>query len=356
MPLAGHATGFPRLRGWLMLAIAALLTACSTHPAFRLTEHTARTTALLLDAVPFFPQTDYHCGPAALAGVLGASGIDINPSTLAPQVYLPQRQGSLQIELLSATRRAGRIAYVPDQQPHALTAELEAGRPVLVLQNLRTRSLPAWHYAVLVGFDPTSNQFVLNTGEQRAARVSTRSFLRTWDWADRWAMVALKPGELPADTNDTRYMEAAAAFESSADAEASLLAWQAASRAWPCHPTPWLAMGNLAYRSGNRQRAAALYRDGLLHNSDDAALNNNLASVLGELSCARTAEALLRPIANALSADNPWKATMATTLQELSARRGTDAQSCRQWKRARVSPDAHQPVNTTSACRVPSPR
>ena len=53
-----------------------------------------------------------------MAGVLGASGVDIDPVTLTPQVFLPGRQGSLQIELLAATRRAGRdivIRVVADQ-------------------------------------------------------------------------------------------------------------------------------------------------------------------------------------------------------------------------------------------------
>ena len=43
----------------------------------------------------------------ALATVLGAAGIGRTPEQLAPQVYLPQRQGSLQVELLGASRRAG---------------------------------------------------------------------------------------------------------------------------------------------------------------------------------------------------------------------------------------------------------
>src|SRR5687767_12923769 len=65
---------------------------------------------LLLD-VPFHPQTDHDCGPAALATVLGASGVAITPEALIPQVYLPGRKGSLQLELVGASRRAGRIPY-----------------------------------------------------------------------------------------------------------------------------------------------------------------------------------------------------------------------------------------------------
>ncbi|MFT3858674.1 MAG: hypothetical protein QM742_14630 [Aquabacterium sp.] len=61
-----------------------------------------------LSATPFFPQTALQCGPAALATVMGASGLDVSPEALIPQVFVPGRGGSLQIEMLAAARRHGR--------------------------------------------------------------------------------------------------------------------------------------------------------------------------------------------------------------------------------------------------------
>src|SRR5215212_8494513 len=63
-----------------------------------------------LTAVPFFPQEDYQCGPAALATVLKHSGVDVTPDPLVSQVFLPARQGSLQLEMLAAARRYGRVS------------------------------------------------------------------------------------------------------------------------------------------------------------------------------------------------------------------------------------------------------
>src|SRR5215212_7308681 len=57
-----------------------------------------------LKTVPFFPQEEYQCGPAALATVLSFSGIPITPEPLVSQVFLPSRKGSLQIEMLAAPR------------------------------------------------------------------------------------------------------------------------------------------------------------------------------------------------------------------------------------------------------------
>ncbi|HEY3517213.1 MAG TPA: hypothetical protein VGL98_09230, partial [Gammaproteobacteria bacterium] len=92
--------------------------------------------ALELTAVPFFPQTEYQCGPAALATVLKHAGADVDADALTPEVYAPGLRGSLQPELLGATRRHGFIPYVIEPEPSALAAELAARRPVLVLQNL----------------------------------------------------------------------------------------------------------------------------------------------------------------------------------------------------------------------------
>ncbi len=64
--------------------------------------------------VPFFPQEVNQCGPAALATALGAVGVSIAPKVLGTAVFVPAREGSLQIEMLAAPRRHGHIA-TPNQ-------------------------------------------------------------------------------------------------------------------------------------------------------------------------------------------------------------------------------------------------
>ncbi|HCD05301.1 MAG TPA: bacteriocin/lantibiotic ABC transporter, partial [Methylophaga sp.] len=97
-----------------------------------------------LEDVPFFPQTQYQCGPAALATVMQYRGIDILPDTLTEQVYIPEKQGSLQIEMIAATRKQGLMPYplAPDMED--LLTEVAAGNPVLVMQNLGYNWKPFW--------------------------------------------------------------------------------------------------------------------------------------------------------------------------------------------------------------------
>ncbi|MEE4146558.1 MAG: PA2778 family cysteine peptidase [Halieaceae bacterium] len=281
-----------------------------------------------LESVPFYPQLAYQCGPAALAGVLGAAGAAIDPAALAPRVYLPDRQGSLQAELVAAARRSGLIPYLTAGQPAALLAELQAGRPVLVIQNLGTPGFPRWHYAVMTGFDPATNRVFLNTGDERGLAVDAPEFLRTWDWAGRWAMVVLSPGQMPAGVDLALYTDAVIAFENVAGAAAAVPAWQTALERWPQAPAPYLALGNRAYFEGNLAQAVDYYARGLRHDRDDPALGNNLASVLGELGCAGAGIALLEPIHSGLPEASGWRPVTAATLAELSARTPGDKTDC----------------------------
>src|SRR5512138_2901500 len=63
-----------------------------------------------LAELPFFPQREYECGPAALAMILRDSGADVSVDDLVKEVYLPARHGSLQAEMLAAPRRHERVS------------------------------------------------------------------------------------------------------------------------------------------------------------------------------------------------------------------------------------------------------
>jgi len=120
-----------------------------------------------LREVPFFPQEAYQCGPASLATVLAASGVKVTPEDLLPQVYLPERKGSLQVEMLAAARRHGVVSYQLAPRFEDLLRELAAGNPVIVLQNLSVGD--GWHYAVAVGYDYDGGRLVLRSAPPSAS-------------------------------------------------------------------------------------------------------------------------------------------------------------------------------------------
>ena len=88
-----------------------------------------------LTAVPFFPQEEYQCGPAALAMAISWSGLPLKPEDLVDEVYTPSRKGSLQVAVIASARRHGRLAYeISDLD--SIFHEVSAGYPVIILQNL----------------------------------------------------------------------------------------------------------------------------------------------------------------------------------------------------------------------------
>lgn len=270
-----------------------------------------------LTDVPFHAQQQYECGPASLAMLLNAAGVEVAPETLVPQVYLPARQGSFQLELVAATRRHGRIPYVLDPAPAALYRELAAGRPVLVLQNFGSRSAPQWHYATAVGYEP--GRVLLRSGTTERERLREARFIGTWSRADAWALVALRPGELPAGADARRYLAAAAAFETAAPPDAAAAAYEAATRRWPTEPAAWFGLGNARTTLGDVEGAEAAFRAVLDARPAHAAARNNLAELLARRGCLDAARVEMdRAARDALG--TPLEAAVLATQAELAGR------------------------------------
>lgn len=238
---------------------------------------------------PFFPQEIHHCGPAALAGALGAAGVAATPEALAPRIYLPGREGSLQLELVAAARGAGRIAYVLQPALEDALREVAGGRPVLVLQNLGLSWYPRWHYALLIGYDLGTGSVTLHSGAERDYRTALATFERTWARAGRWALVVPVPGTLPATARELSYVGAAAALERS-DPAAAETAYETALTRWPASLPARLGLGNARYARGDLAGAEAAFAAAVAAHPDAAAAHNNHAHVLARLG--RRAEAL----------------------------------------------------------------
>ena len=100
--------------------------------------------------VPYIEQTDNYCGPASLAMVANYYGINATPNEIASLVYIPERKGTLQIEMTAATRNLDLVPYTMQMDLEALRAEINAERPVIVLRNLALDVYPIWHYSVLL--------------------------------------------------------------------------------------------------------------------------------------------------------------------------------------------------------------
>jgi tetratricopeptide (TPR) repeat protein len=271
-----------------------------------------------LTATPFHPQTEHQCGPAALATVLGAAGRNVDPAVLTAEVYLPGREGSLQPELAAAVRARGLLAYETGPSMSDLLAEVAAGRPALVLQQLGAGPWPYWHYAVVIGYDKTSGKVLLRSGTDARLGLRASLFESTWERGGRWGLVLLEPGSLPARPDPVRYMRAAAALETARNPEAARAAYLTAVKSWPKAPLPRVGLGNLAAAAGDWVDAERWYRAVLADDPSQAAALNNRAEALVRLGCADVARLALQHGMVHVAADDPLQPVLQQTARDLS--------------------------------------
>lgn len=311
MPFTDNRAGMSCRRGFLLLALLATAGCAGLPPQSWPVRAAAEPVELA--AVPFFPQDDYQCGPAALATVLNWSGVEVTDEDLTPYLYIPVRQGALQAELVAQARARGRLAYELRAHPDALLAELRAGHPVLVLQNNGLSWLPKWHYAVVVGYDAAGN-VILRSGETRRHVLAADVFMRTWQRGDYWSLLVLPPGRIPASAEPAAYAEAVTALEVLNPETGTVAAWRAGVARWPDDLTLGFGLGNALYAQGDLQAAERAFHAVLEHHTGAAAVWNNLAQVLADQARWTEAEAAARW---AVELGGPFAAEFKNTLDAI---------------------------------------
>jgi tetratricopeptide (TPR) repeat protein len=272
-----------------------------------------------LTRVPFFPQEAYQCGPAALATVLGDSGVQVTPEALVPQVWLPSRHGSLQLEMLATARRYDRVSYKLGSNYPDLLREVAAGNPVIVLQDVGLGGLfgAQWHYAVVNGFDYPSGTIYLRSGTEPREKVPFTAFERTWMKGGYWAMVTTPPDRIPATATHERWIEALVAFARTAPPESARVAYETALKRWPDSVAGAVGLSTALHQRGQLTEAAAVLRRSLQRNPQSVILLNNLAQTLSDQG--RQGEALA-VIDRANDPNSPFAAEVKATRAQIVER------------------------------------
>ncbi|WP_265949168.1 PA2778 family cysteine peptidase [Dechloromonas sp. A34] len=300
----------------LALLALLLLGGCATPNAQYQREHfpDLPSRAELADT-PFFADDSHYCGPAALATSLTAAGLPVSPDTLIGEVFLPGRQGSLQIEMLAGARRHGAVATLIPGTTDALLREIAAGHPVVVLQNLGLSWIPSWHYAVAIGYDLEAGHLLLRSGPLKRQEVSLRTFEYTWNRSQHWAFVTLPPGRLPATASEPEVTRALVAFERNGAAKAAAEAYRSALERWPDNLTLAMGLGNALHAAGDKRGAEAVFRR-VAEEHDLPAAHNNRARVLLELGQGTEARLAAE---RGLAVAGPLRPTLLETLEAIEA-------------------------------------
>jgi len=291
------------------------LVACASSPQARLllSEPPDVPSTAELKEVPFYPQQEYHCGPAALAGIYNYRGKVVQPEEVAGLVYIPGLKGSLQVEMAAATRQYGLLAVPLDGQLDSLLHELAAGNPILVLQNLGVDAFPVWHYEIVIGYDLARRQMILRSGLDRRVTRSFSIFEKTWQRADHWALVIVNPDTIPVTVSVETYLGAVIDLEQVGQFASAQQAYTTAIRRWPDNILALIGQANSSYALGDYVTAATAYRQALKIAPENAGLWNNFAYVLAQLG---QQEAALSAVKRALEID-PDNANYRSSYLEL---------------------------------------
>ncbi|HNZ35620.1 MAG: C39 family peptidase [Pseudomonadota bacterium] len=109
--------------------------------------------ALEIEGVPFIRQDTRFCGPASLASVMAYYGAPTDQKTVASSVYSEKLQGALITDLERYARSAGFETRTARGTEEGLKAEIDRGRPVIVLVDLGFWVVSKPHYLVVYGYD-----------------------------------------------------------------------------------------------------------------------------------------------------------------------------------------------------------
>lgn len=269
-----------------------------------------------LAKVPFFPQNDYECGPAALAMVMSYAGVPVQPDALVDEVWLPARKGSLQVEMLAAPRRHGLVSYRLDPSYRDMLREVAAGNPVVVLQDAGFMFLD-WHYAVVNGFDYGTGTIFLRSGLDMRQQMPFSFFERIWLPGRYWAMVVVPPDRIPATATEDRWMEALLGLARGGDKAATVRGYRTALARWPDSLPAAVGLANHLHDEGSLAEASDVLRTALQRHPDSVIVMNNLAQTLSDEG--KNAEALFL-IRRADAAQSPFASEVKATRQLIEER------------------------------------
>lgn len=228
-----------------------------------------------IKSVPFIEQESHQCGPTTLAMVLNWAGKTVSAAELADQVLTPDMKGSFQQDMITAARRNGMLA-IPIAGMNALFAEVSAGNPVIIFENLGLSWIPQYHYAVVLGYDLEKHEILMHSGPEKFMHTSLTKFKNDWSLEGFWGLVVLPPGLLSATANETKHIKAAAVLEQFHKLNEAKRIYQSVLSKWPSSAGAEIGLANIAYAVKDYQQAIYRLHKAIIKNPGLASAWHNL--------------------------------------------------------------------------------
>ncbi len=152
--------------------------------------------ALYVKQVPFYPQTQYQCGPASLATVLNYWGRHVTPEQIAQEIYRPGMKGTLSLDLWQYAKAQDLQASVRQGSWEFLETQVSRERPIIAFLNLGFRQVPLGHFLVVVGVDPEDKSVIAYSGVEKNQRIPFDRFKEAWEKTNYWSLL-IEPQPAP---------------------------------------------------------------------------------------------------------------------------------------------------------------
>ncbi len=142
---------------------------------------------ILINKVPFYPQDDYQCGPASLAGVLNYWGVGVTPDDVAKDIYSASARGTLNIDMLLYVNKKGLYALQYIGSWDDLKKKINNKYPLIVLVDYGFSVYQANHFMVVVGYN--DDGVVVNSGKTEHMFIDKEKFLKAWKRTNYWTLL-----------------------------------------------------------------------------------------------------------------------------------------------------------------------
>ena len=166
---------------FLGLIFILLILSCSLHSISE-----TKKNVHLIDNVPFFPQEEYQCGPASLAGVLNYYGLKLSPEEIANEIYSKSARGTLTIDMVLFVQKRGMSAKQYSGSLDDIRKNIDNKNPVIVMIDTGIFFVQQYHFMVITGYNEEG--IIVNSGKEQNKFMTENKFLNMWKKTKYWIL------------------------------------------------------------------------------------------------------------------------------------------------------------------------
>lgn len=173
----------------IFIVFSLLLFGC--RPSYYQFEYRLEGRGIYINNVPFFPQEENYCGPAALASVLNFYGYKATQQDIAKEIFTPRLKGTITVEMAGFARRAGFGAAYYKGGIENIKAEIDKGHPLILYIKTGYLISPSGHYITVVGYDDTKEGVIAYSGRDKDIFISYKKLMKDWGKTGYWTLLIL---------------------------------------------------------------------------------------------------------------------------------------------------------------------